>query len=154
MFTEISWGTYITIVIVLLAVYYLFIGFRYYRRDLSQLISGGKTGFPDKAKFTASKSDVIIKPRPHEAFMQLSVEDQNLYQLLQSLSDEIQALLGEAGNKRLNKDEIITALKILIAKYSVLKNSSFRESIQNLIQTESETNCSIHLSEKELSELW
>lgn len=86
--------------------------------------------------------------------MQQSVEDQNLYQLLQSLSDEIQALLGEAGNNRLNKDEIITALKLLIAKYSVLRNSSLRESIQNLIQTECEMNCSIHLSEEELSVLW
>ncbi|MDB5198735.1 MAG: hypothetical protein JWO92_698 [Chitinophagaceae bacterium] len=121
---------------------------------LSQLIPGSKTGFRDKAKFTASKSDAVAKQKPHEAFMQQSVEDQNLYQLLQSLSDEIQALLGEAGNNRLNKDEIITALKLLIAKYSVLRNSSLRESIQNLIQTECEMNCSIHLSEEELSVLW
>jgi hypothetical protein len=154
MFTQISWGSYTTIVVVLLACYYLFVGLRYYRNDLLQLLSGKKATISDSSNFTTIKTNSLIKQKPHEAYMQQSVEEQNLYQLLQALSDEIHAFMNEAGNNKLNKDEITASLKILIAKYSVFKDSSFQELIQNLIVTECETYCSIHLSEEELSALW
>lgn len=138
--------------IIFLLAYYLFIGFRYYKADLLQLFSGRKNS--DKNNFAITETIAAIKQRPDEIYMRQSVEDQNLYRLLQSLSDEIQALLGEAGSNKMNKDEIISALKLLLAKYAVLKNSSLCESIQHLIQAECETSCSVRLGEEEVSGLW
>lgn len=153
MFTEISWNSYITIVIVLLAGYYLFIGFRYYRTDILHLLSGRKFTQTDSVSFTSTQQ---IKPdqSSHPANMQEGFEKQNLFQLAQSFSDEIQAYLNEAGRNTLNKKEVMQSLKSLLAKYPSIKNSSFQEFIQNLIKTECETSCSIHLSEEELSALW
>lgn len=154
MFTQISWSSYITIVVVLLAGYYFFVGFWYYRDNLLQLLSGRKITAGDTVNFTAQHP--LIKPEQslHQANVQEVFEKQNLFQLTQSLSDEIQAFLNEAGRNKIHKGDVIYSLQLLLAKYPALKDSSFREFIQNLIETECETNCSIHLSDEELSVLW
>lgn len=152
MFTEISWNGYITIVIVLLAVYYLFIGLRYYRDDLLQLLSGRK--FPQTDKPLTVLPSTKLDQTPHQANLKQAFEKQDFFQVAQSLGDEIMAYLNEAGRDKLNKEDVMQSLRSLIAKYPPIKNSPFREVIQNLIVTECETNCSIHLSEQELSTLW
>lgn len=139
MFTDISWSSYITFMIALLAVYYLFIGFTYYRSDLLQLFSGKE--FRPNQIF-------------HQENLQQAFQKQDMFQVSQSLGDEIMAYLSEAGRDTLNKEDILQSLKSLVAKYPSIKDSAFRDVIQNLILTESETNCSIHLSEEELSALW
>ena len=153
MFAEISWSGYITIVVVLLAAYYFVIAIRYYRDDLFQLISGKKTTQPSTVNFTATQSQPSERGL-HQTNMQEAFEKQNLFQLAQSLSDEIQAFLNEAGRNKLNKEEIIQSLQLLLTKYPAVRDSSFQEFIQNLIETECEANCSIHLSDEELSVLW
>lgn len=152
MFTEISWSNYITIVIVLLAIYYLFIGFRYYRTDLLQLLSG-REFTTDKVSFTSTKPDKPDQTQ-HQSDLQQAFKSQDLFQVAQSLGDEIMAYLNEAGRDTLNKEDIIQSLKSLIAKYPSIKDSPFCEVIQNLIVTECKTSCSIHLSAEELSALW
>jgi hypothetical protein len=134
MFTEISWSSYVTIVIVLLVIYYLFIGLRYYRTELFRIFAGRKI--------------------PADAVKEEVPEKKNIFQLTRSLSDEIQAYLDEAGRNTLHKEEVITSLQSLLAKYPSVTDSPFRKVIQNLIVTECETCCSIHFGEKELSELW
>ncbi len=156
MFTQISWGSYTTIVVVFLACYYLFVGFKYYRTDLLQLLSGKGISPDNTASFTATQKQVSVKPRQslHKTNLQEAFEKQDLFQLAQSLSDEIQAYLNEAGRNKVVKEESMQSLKALVGKYPLLKDSSFHEFIQNLIETEFETNFSIHLSEEELSALW
>ena len=153
MFTDISWGSYITFMIALLAVYYLIIGLRFYRTDIVQLISGKQFSPGEKVSFTSAKLD---QPNPslHQANLQQAFEKQDMYQSSQSLGDEIMAYLHEAGRDTLSKEDVAQSLKLLIGKYPSIKDSAFRGVIENLILTESETNCSIHLSEEELSELW
>jgi len=153
MFTEISWNSYITIVIVLLAVYYLFIGFRYYRSDLLQLLSGKEFTPADRVSFMATKR-IKHDQTSHQANLKQAFEKQDAFQTAQSLGDEILAYLNEAGRNALNKEDVVQSLKTLSAKYPSIKDSAFLDVIQNLIITESETNCSIHFSEEELSELW
>lgn len=138
MFTDISWSSYITFIIVVCTVYYLVIAFRFYRSDVLQLISGLKPA----------------QVSSHQIGLKQAFENQNIFQLAQSLADEIQAYFNQAGKNKLIKEEILSSLKLLIARYPAIKDSSFKEMIQNLIITESETNCSIHLSEQELSEVW
>ena len=146
MFTQISWGSYITIVAVLIAGYYFFVGFRYYRNDLLQLLSGKKISV-DKVSFTATQ-------RPHKENLQEAFEKQNFFQLAQSLSDEIQAFVNASAGDKLNKDEVMNGLRGLLGKYPALKDSSFTEFIQNIIISESESNLSILLSPEEAAALW
>jgi hypothetical protein len=131
MFTEISWSSYIVTVLLLSTGYYLFIGYRYYRHDILQLISGKKV----------TTNDVVAA-------------NQNPEPLIQSFSDEIRAFMEQAGKNELDKKDIIQSLHLLLKKYPTLKDSAFQESIQNLIINECTSYCSIHLSEEELSVLW
>ena len=140
MFTEISWNSYLTIVIVLLAVYYVFIGLLYYSSNIVGLLSGKK--FTQRDTLTSVVG------------MDTLTEKKNLFQTAHSLSDEIQAYLNEAGRNSLNKEDVVQSLKVMLAKYPVIKDLPFRDVIQNLIRTEAETYCFIHLSEEEINELW
>lgn len=155
MFTQISWSLYTIIVIVFLAGYYLFVGLKYYREDILQLLSGKTITSGDTANSTPAQPPLI---KPDQSLpklnMQETFEKQNFFQLTKSLADEIQAFLNEAGGNKITKEEVITSLQLLLSRYPALKDSSFKEFLQNLIETECETNCSVHLSEEELSALW
>src|SRR5690606_24438859 len=52
MFTDISWTDYLTAVFLLLAIYYVYVGVRYYSVDLKDLLSGKR-----KLNFGASPAD-------------------------------------------------------------------------------------------------
>ena len=121
MFTQISWSSYITIVVVLLAGYYFFVGFWYYRDDLLQLLSGRKITAGDTVNFTAQHP--LIKPEQslHQANVQEVFEKQNLFQLTQSLSDEIQAFLNEAGRNKIHKGDVIYSPAIITCQISFNK---------------------------------
>lgn len=146
MFTDISWNSYVIAVMVLLAGYYLFIGFRYYRNDLLQLLSGKKIS-PGAVSFKATQ-------KPHRENLQEAFEKQNLFQLSQSASDEIQAFIHQAGSDKLSADEVMKSIRGLLGKYPGLKDSSFCELIENLIITECEMNCSIPLDAEQARALW
>lgn len=141
MFTNISWSSYITFMIIVSAVYYLVIGFQFYRSDVLKVISGTK---PASVPVLSS----------HQAGLKEAFENQDIFRLAQSLADEVQAYLKEAGRNKISKQDVVQSLKSLPARYPAIKDSSFKDMIQNLMITECETNCSIHLSEQELSEIW
>jgi hypothetical protein len=128
MFTQISWSSYLTTILLLAAAYYLFIAFRYYRKDLVKIFAGKKN--PDDES--------------------LSMDFQN--PMLQSFSIQVRAFLFEAIRNNLNKEDIMQSIQMLIRKYAGVKDMTFRSSIEHLIIEESAA--SIHLSEQDLSELW
>jgi len=131
MFTQISWDKYIIAVLLLSAVYYLFIGYRYYGGDLLQLISGKK----GTANHVMEASD-MNNP------------------LMESFSDAIEAFMYEAGKNKLDKKNIMQSLPLLFKKYPASNDAVLRESVQNLIINKCKSYCSIHLSDEELSALW
>lgn len=131
MFTQISWSSYIITVLLLSTAYYLFIGYRYYRNDLLQLVSGKRN----------TTNDNVVSTQRHQP-------------LIQSFSDEARAFMEQAGKNKLDKKEIIQSLQLLFKKYPFLKDSAFQGSVQSLIINECASYCSIHLSDEELSALW
>lgn len=131
MFTQISWSSYIVTVLLLSVVYYLIIGYWYYRDDLLQLVSGKRV----------TTHDFVSTAFRHQP-------------LEQSFSDEVKAFMEQAGKDKLDKKDIIQSLQLLLQKYPALKDSASQESIQNLIVNECTSYCSIQLSDEELSVLW
>lgn len=130
MFKQISWNSYLIMVLLLTIVYYLFIVLKYYRNDVIKLIYG-------------------------KNLLSRNISNNEVDQpLLQSFSSEIKAFIYEAGKDQLNIRDMMPSLQILIRKYPGIRDMTMRESIQNLIIHECKTNCSIHLGEHELSELW
>jgi hypothetical protein len=147
MFTQISWTDYITTVVVLLAAYYLFIGYRYFRVDLLQLLSGRKMLSGDKVKVKAAVQR-FEKENIQEA------AEEPAFQIAQAASDELQAYLQEASSNKLNEEEVKNGLRKLLGKYPKLKESSFCELIENLIINECELNLSFELDAMQVKELW
>jgi hypothetical protein len=145
MVAAISWGSYITLVSISVIAYYLIIGFRYYRDDILQVISGRKIMPTEPA---------LRLGTPHQDNLQQAFQQQEIFQLSESLSDEVRAFLNQAGRQGLDKVDIMRRLKSLFAKYPSIKDSAFHELLNEVVLTESKTICSIHLSEQELSELW
>ena len=131
MFTQISWSSYIVTVLLLSAVYYLFIGYGYYRDDLLKLVSGKRVTTHD---FVST------------AFRQQPLKE--------SFSDEVKAFMNEAAKNKMSKKDILESLQLLFKKYPTLKDSASQESIKNLIVNECASYCCIHLSDEEFSELW
>ena len=128
MFTQISWSSHLTTILLLSAAYYLFLAFRYYRKDLVKIFAGKK-----------------------------NISDENLSMdfqkpMLKSFSVEVRAFLFEAIRNNLNKEDIMGSIQMLIRKYPGVKDMTFRNSIEHLIIEDSAA--SIHLSEQDLSELW
>jgi hypothetical protein len=128
MFRHISWGTYITTILLLTVGYYLFLLYRYYRKDIVKVFEGRKnTGVEN-----------------------LTIDFQQSMQ--QSFSAEVRAFLFEAIKNNLNKEDIMRSIQMLIRKYEGVKDITFRNSVEHLIIEESAA--SIHLSENDLDELW
>lgn len=131
MFTQISWSSYIITVLLLSVGYYLFIGYRYYRNDLLQLISSKRN----------TTNDNVVSTQRHQP-------------IIQSFSDEVHAFMEQAGKNELDKKDIMQSLQLLFKKYPSLKDADLQGSVQNLIINECASYCSILLSDEELSALW
>lgn len=128
MFTEISWSTYITTILLLSIGYYLIVVFCYYKKKIVKIFAGKKMTGNENCSFDFQKP------------------------MLQSFSVEVRSFLFEAIRNNLNKEDIMRSIQMLIRKYPGVKDMTFRNSIEHLIIEESAA--SIHLSEQDLSELW
>lgn len=128
MFTQISWSTYLTTILILSIAYYLLLAFHFYRKDILKIFTG--------KKITGSENFSFDFQKP----------------MLQSFSVEVRAFLFEAIKNSLNKEDIMRSIQMLISKYPGVKDMTFRNSIEHLIIEESAA--SIHLSDQDLSELW
>jgi hypothetical protein len=128
MFTQISWSSYLTTILSLSVAYYLFLAFRYYRKDFVKIFAGKKNTDDENVSMDFQKP------------------------MLQSFSVEVRAFLFEAIRNNLNKEDILGSIQMLIRKYPGVKDLTFRTSIEHLIIEDSAA--SIHLSEQDLSELW
>jgi hypothetical protein len=69
------------------------------------------------------------------------------------LVDELQAFFSSA-EKAISKDELLAKLKLIITKYPSIKKSRYEEGITNLVGITAANECSIQLTEDELTGLW
>ena len=148
MLSQISWADYLQMIACALTVYYTFIVTIYYRNDLIDLVKGKQKisirAFSSSEKNTDAPTDLPLNPEP---------ENQNS-KLVQSLTDEIQALISATGKSMPEKSEVLLALHHLLSKYPTVKSSSDKAFIEHFIIAEYATNCSVHLSEVELQSVW
>lgn len=152
MFKDISWANYGLFILISLLVYYITIGGLYCLNEIKQIFSGNsnlvlKSNRSEKLEHlqfhnTSIKEDV---PQPSES---------NLNALADECMNDISNTLQHASKDDLVKEEIIYSLQLLINKYPLIKDSSFKSTITNYILMECKNYCSIHLSEEDLRVLW
>ena len=133
MFTSVSWGDYAVYVTVALIIYYIWVFFIFYARNVYRLLNTKK-----------QVSSIQIKDQN---------QSDEIFSIIYQLQDEIRTAIGEAAGKKYAKPEIIYSLQSVLKKYS-LKSTPFQFAVNNFIERQCENNCSIHLNEEDLKQLW
>lgn len=134
MVNNISWGSYWSVLTVLLIFYYAYVLLKYYRNDL-------------RLRFQPAASITPIQKRKESG-------DGELLPVVQSFSDEMAAYLDQASYAKAGKNEILFALQQIAKKHLVIKDSTYQPAINSLIVLEAKEKCSVHLSEEDLRQVW
>lgn len=158
MFTNISWGNYIVVVILLLASWYLFVGFRFYFDELKEIITGKRKlqfrGF-ENPSYEDSQSELNYQESPEAISEQTSFgEFDTTFQDVDTLVARLKTFITDAAKKKLVKKEFTYYLQLLLREFPSVKNSPFNSSISELIVSECAKLESINLTQKEAEALW
>lgn len=139
MFSSISWQSYISTLALLLVIYYSFILYVYYRKDIVQLLTTGRNNGEGRQQKTHTDNTGAEGESAADSYV-----------------DEVKALIHQAGYSRLSKDELIFSLQQLLdsGRFEAVKTPVVKERINKIITYECRTNCSMHLEEEDLERVW
>jgi len=155
MFTNISWGNYIIVIVLLLASWYLFIGFRYYLFDITEIVTGKRKLHNRRIKDLEIHFDVVQPQAFTEASKHPSFGDtEETIHDIDAFAEKLKNLVKDASQREVIKSEFIGHLSSLFTEYSSIKNSPFRSSVSELIISECEKLDTISLSHLEVKDLW
>ncbi|KQX00742.1 hypothetical protein ASC72_07700 [Flavobacterium sp. Root420] len=151
MFTNVSWGSYLAAVGVLLLIWYLVLILKYYSKDLRELFSGEKKlNFPILKK----TSNKLESQRYQKSLSSSFSESFDTLEDAEELSTRIVQAVEESSQMNLSKEQFQNYLKMVLEEYPYLKISSLRENINNLIVSESEKHPQFYLTFAEADTLW
>lgn len=159
MLNNISWQGYWTTLALLTAAYYFLVYWRYFRKDLLSAlskrnpVSSTPAVSPAVASFLHEQAHSPLTTRevPEDDFcLPTDPVEQTVY----SCMDELNAYFESAKKAKMMKAEVLFALERILQKYPSLTGSAYTESIGNVIRTEAEHHCAVHLSEEDISKVW
>ena len=132
MFTNISWKDYLLFIAVIFFLYYAWLFFIFYAKNILRMFNKNKV--PETKAENENESEEI-------------------FGIVYRLQDEVKGTIEEAAAKKYAKEEIILSLQMVLEKYA-LGSTPFRFALNNFIERTGKNNCSIHLEEDELKQLW
>lgn len=156
MLTNISWTDYIVAVAILLAVYYIFVGMRYFLADIKHIVSG-KSNLNFRVGISSDTVRESIQPSEKKsngenpAFE--TTTDDDLAEV-EHLIERLKSVIADASGKKLISKELKQYLHLVLQEYPNIKNSPFRTSINELVASECEKYSAVTLSEDEVEVLW
>ncbi len=154
MFNSITWGQYLSAIIVLLIIYYAVIGFKFYRWEILNVFGIRKV--EDGTMNTASLSSLrnFAPPENPEDYLPKPALEIDISPLVQSFTDEIKVFVKASENTKITKDEIINSLNIIFSKYPALKNADCRNDLEQFVLHELNVQYPNLFHPKDLSNLW
>ena len=154
MFSTISWSHFFFTLAVLLGVYYLCL-LVYFRRELFYHLST-HAGSHQRTTGVTHHSN---KGHTYDGdLLATSIDNREdhsgLFPLVQELLPDLKAVFQTASRKGYVKKELVFALQSKLEPYHQLKHTPFQRALNNLMETECYSECSIQLEEKDLDCLW
>ncbi len=152
MFTQISWTDYLLAVSILLAIYYLFVGVRYFSGDLKALLAGKRkltlkpSGFPQNEPLQNEVSEDISVTTDEDS------DDE--FAEVEYLIEKVKAMIEDALGKQLVKEEFRQYLRLVLKEFPSVKTSVLRPSVNELIVSECEKQGIGAFNEEEVDALW
>lgn len=154
MFTNISWTDYFITVAILLAIYYLFIGIRYYSGDIKDLLSGKRTlKFKGAVPATGSRYNQDDEQNPSAAVGFENTSDGEFTEV-EHLIERLKSIIEDAFQRKLILQEFKQYVSSVLKEYPSVKYSPLRSSINELILSECEKYEGVTLTEGEVDLLW
>ena len=148
MFTNISWGSYLTAAGIAIIFWYLIILLKFHSSDLKKILSGEKKlQIPFLKKTSKNLQDIksISDSFPKSFDTREDAE---------SLSQRIKEAVKESAEKRLTKQQFQNYLRMLLDEYPYVKISSLRENINQQMVFESQKHPDLLLTLSEADSLW
>lgn len=152
MLKNISWSDYIIAVAILLVIYYLFVGMKYFSGEIKDLLSG-------KRKFRAAV------PNDHAAYnldneqslqetsgFEKTTDDE--FSEVEHLIERLKAVIADASRRKLIPQEFKQYLSMVLKEYPSVRYSPLRSSINELIVSECQKYGAVTLNEDEVELLW
>jgi len=154
MIHSITWANYLLVIGLLLSIYYLFIGIRFYSRDIKALLSAKfKTSekIPQVDSY-ATHAQLSIEPLQ----MELSFADtsEETFVEVEQLIEKLKAAIQKAASNASIKEEVINSLRLILEDHANLKGPPFQSAINELINKECKKLGFPMLSEAEIDRLW
>ena len=129
MFSTISWSQYFFYLLVLVVIYYLVVWIVFFKAKLP--LFNSIRDLSGVNRFAEDHPDEVLSTTQH-------------------IIDEIRPLF----TGRPNKNELMLALQLHLKKYNQWDEPGFREGINEFINYESQSKCSIPFSEDDLRVVW
>jgi hypothetical protein len=154
MLKNISWSDYIIAVAILLAIYYLFVGMRYFSGEIKDLLSGKR-----KLKLRAALSnpngvnDADDEQSQQEtgSFEQTTDDE---FSEVEHLIERLKAVVADASRRKLIPHEFKQYLSMVLKEYPSVRYSPIRSSVNELIISECQKYGAVTLKEDEVELLW
>jgi hypothetical protein len=143
------------VIVLLLASWYLFIGFRYYLFDITEIVTGKRKVRNHRIKDLEIHYDVVHPQTFTGSSKKTSFgETEETILDIDAFAEKLKNLVKDASQREVIKSEFIGHLSLLFTEYSSIKNSPFRSSVSELIISECEKLDTISLSHVEVEDLW
>jgi hypothetical protein len=154
MLKNISWTDYIIAVAILLAIYYLFVGMRYFSGEIKDLLSGKR-----KLKFRTALPNNHSPYNPDEEQSEIETDSfekttDDDFTEVEHLIDRLKAVVADASRRKLIPQEFKQYLSMVLKEYPSVRYSPIRSSVNELIVTECQKYGAVTLKEDEVELLW
>jgi hypothetical protein len=157
MFTNISWNDYVIAIGLLVLVWYLFLGFRFYYKEIKEFISGERRikfptlGYKKKKQSCLAAND---KSNSRSTLSSSFFESFSTLEDAEELSSLLTNAIKESAERNLSKAEFRNYLKLILNDYPYVKSSTLRVLVNELMVSECEKHPQMILTYAEVDGLW
>lgn len=138
MLSNVTWGQFIEVMVILFIIYYAYIGLKYYRAEIGDFFGKlrGQTDSHNGFAFTTQETS------DHD------------FEELKAVTEDLQGAILQRAGKRVGKEELLERLQERLSLYSGLHKPALRAAINNYIISNSKEICGVIFSEYELNSAW
>lgn len=145
MLSSFTWKDFIIAMAIIWVIYYLVIGFLYYRKELHRL-------------FNRAKGDEEIDEYAGQEEMPITevgnpYEEDSLEELERTVTDIKNDILVKAGFNT-TKEALLTQVKERLASYGGLRQPAYQDAISEFLMDQAKELCGVAFKEGELSAAW
>lgn len=151
MLNSISWQGYWTMLALVLASYYIVIYLLYFRSVFKLPFNGRR---PEAVSFGSREVPSSIFSHTQQPTTGSLPEDSVTDQQANAFVDEVGAYFEEVKRSKVSKEQMLGSIQKILLKYPGLSASSYQDMIINMIRTEAEHHCSLHITSEEVVQVW